>query len=80
MGGEARRAVPATIMGAAPSLSEWLADPDVRLTKIAGKLADFGAEVVADLLDLDDEDINCLQLKKLEVKRLKRALKALIES
>ena len=71
---------PPSTGGAAPSLSEWLADPDVRLTKIAGKLADFGAEVVADLLDLDDEDINCLQLKKLEVKRLKRALKALKES
>ena len=61
----------------AQSLSEWLAG--VRLAApaqraVARMLADFGATVVADLEDLEDEDMAGLGLKKFELLRLKRAV------
>ena len=52
--------------------AEWLAGWRLGGKGLEEKLADLGAEEVADLADLDDEDLAGLGLKKLEAKRMKR--------
>ena len=54
------------------ALEIWLKEK--RLSRIFASLVDLGAEDTTDLLDLDDEDIAGLQLKKLEMKRFRRAI------
>tara|TARA_B100000686_G_C16792144_1_gene979476 strand:- start:1650 stop:2012 length:363 start_codon:yes stop_codon:yes gene_type:complete len=61
-----------------PSLENWL--KDIHLSKILNNLIELGAEEVEDVLDLDDEDIAGLQLKKLQTKRFQRAITKLKEN
>ena len=60
------------------SLENWL--KNIRLSKILKNLVELGAEDVEDVVDLDDEDIASLQLKKLETKRFQRAITKLKSS
>ena len=64
-----------TIPETQSTLEEWL--KNIRLSRIFKTLVDFGAEDIEDLRDLDDDDFTSLQLKKLEMKRLKRAIEKL---
>jgi len=48
-----------------------------RLASLLDKLADLGAVHPIDLLDLDDEDVHSLGLKKLELKRWAAAIEDL---
>ena len=49
----------------------------VNLERIEEALSDLGASKAADLLDLEEEDIDGLGLKKLERKRFQRGLEQL---
>ena len=57
------------------SLKNWL--ENIRLSKIFDALVELGAEEVEDLVDLDEEDITSLQLRKLEDKRFRRGIESL---
>jgi len=48
-----------------------------RLASLLEKLTDLGAVTPIDLLDLDDEDVESLGLKKLELKRWSAAMEDL---
>lgn len=54
------------------TLVEWL--KKLRLDKIFTKLQDLGVEDVEDALLLDEEDLQSLDLKKIEMKKLMRAI------
>ena len=56
-------------------LSAWLTRHG--LTEYRGALDALGAKCVSDMLELDEEDIIKLDLKKLDEKRLRKALAAL---
>ena len=47
------------------------------LTSIAAPLSELGVEVPADLLDLDEDDVASLKLKKVQAKKWSRAIVAL---
>ena len=61
-----------------PTLIEWL--KKLRLDKILPKLQDIGVEDVEDATLLDEEDIQSLDLKKIEKKKLTRAIAKLSDS
>ena len=54
------------------TLVEWL--KKLRLDKIFTKLQDLGVEDVAHIILLDEEDLQSLDLKKIEMKKLMRAI------
>ena len=58
-----------------PALANWL--KKINLSKILDALIELGAEEVEDLLDLEEEDIANLQLRKLQEKRFRRGLELL---
>ena len=58
-------------------LDEWFSERNIPLTDETKQiLDDIGVESPSDLKELDDDDINsvCKTLKKLQAKRLKKAL------
>ena len=60
------------------TLAQWL--KKLRLDRIDTKLRDLGAEDVQDMPLLDEEDLQSLDLKKIEMKKLKRAIAKLEET
>ncbi len=60
------------------SLDNWVAENRLP-AQLVQALVELGAEGVEDLVDLDDEDIASLNLKKLQVRRFTRAINALRE-
>ena len=58
-------------------LIDWL--KKIRLENILVGLTELGAEDLEDMLELEDDDLETLQLKKIPMKRLKRAIAKLEE-
>ncbi len=59
------------------TLTKWLGN--LHLDHIFAKLKELGAEEIEDMTLLDEEDLNSLNLKKIQMKKLQRAI-AQIES
>ena len=54
------------------TLTKWL--DHLHLDHIFAKLKELGAEEIEDMTLLDEEDFNSLGLKKIQMKKLKRAI------
>ena len=54
------------------TLTKWL--NGLHLDHIYGKLKELGVEEIEDATLLDEEDLNALDLKKIQMKKLKRAI------
>ncbi len=54
------------------TLTKWLST--LHLDHIYNKLKELGAEEIEDMTLLDEEDFNSLGLKKIQMKKLKRAI------
>ena len=54
------------------TLTKWLSV--VHLDHIYNKLKELGVEEIEDMTLLDEEDLNSLDLKKIQMKKLKRAI------
>ena len=54
------------------TLTKWLSV--IHLGHIYNKLKELGAEEIEDMTLLDEEDFNSLDLKKIQMKKLKRAI------
>ena len=59
-------------------LTEWLSK--LHLHHILKKLEELGVAEIEDMTLLDEEDLNSLDLKKVQMKKLKRAIAKLEES
>ena len=59
-------------------LTEWLSK--LHLHHILKKLNGLGVAEIEDMTLLDEEDLNSLDLKKIEIKKLRRAISKLEES
>jgi len=59
-------------------LTEWLSK--LHLHHIFKKLEELGVAEIEDMTLLDEEDLNSLDLKKIEIKKLRRAIAKLEES
>jgi len=55
-----------------PTLAKWLSI--IHLDHIFNKLKELGVEEIEDMTLLDEEDLNSLDLKKIQMKKLKRAI------
>ena len=54
------------------TLTKWLST--LHLDHIYNKLKELGVEEIEDMTLLDEEDLNSLDLKKIQMKKLKRAI------